>query len=483
MSLVPVIDPSVKVPGAFVKISLGVGPSNIGDAPRKNFHVGNKTSSGTGVIGKLYAILSADDAKTLWGAGSELHLMAIAAFAAYKGVTLYQMAITSSVGVAASATLTFTGPATSAGTVEVTVGGRTIQVPYASGAADTAVAALVEAAIDDQTDWGVTASVAAAVVTVTAKHAGPRGNYISLRASISSGTGVGVTASAAYLGSGATSDDPQAALDAIAPERMHYIVAPYQDATQLAKFKTHADLYAGPDHGRRDVFVFGSIDSLANTTTVATGLNAGRGQVGWHFNADDTPAEIAAGLAAKRSREEAIDPAANLDGYVITGLRPQVSSADWPTQTEQNSALNNGITPLAIVNGTVTIGRSVTTRSQDAAGNPSYSVLDTSKVVVPDFVGDDVSADWVAQYPNFKAAPDNANGDPIPEGVLTPSMARTWLYGRLKAHEAAGRIVDVDANIDFLKVELASGGRFLATIPVDVIEGAHQLAADVRQIG
>lgn len=483
MSLVPVIDPSVKRPGAFMKLSLGVGPSNIGDAPLKELLFGNKTTSGTAVVNKVYAILSPEDAKTLFGAGSELHLMALAAFAAYKGVTLYGIAITESAGVAANATLTFTGPATSAGAVEVTVAGRTIQVPYASGNADTVVAALVEAAIDDQTDWPVTASVAAAVVTVTAKHKGPRGNHISLRSSISSGTGVGVTASAAYLGSGATSDDPQTALDAVAPSRYHFLVAPYQDATNLAKFKVHVDLYAGPDFGRRAKAVFGSIDTLANTTTVATGINAALPQVGWLYNADDTPAELAAGVAAKRAREEAIDPAANLDGYVIGGLRPPVSEADWPTETEQNSALNNGITPLVIVNGAVAICRSVTTRSQDSAGNPNYSVLDTSKVSVAIYIADDIQAGWVSEFPNFKAAPDNSNGDPPPDSVLTPLMVRDWLYSKLKDYERRGLIVDVDAYLDNLKVELASGGRFLATIPDDTIEGAHQFAGDLRQIG
>lgn len=485
-----IIDKSNKVPGTYIEVLLGVGPRSAGDEARRILVVGNKTSTGTAVAGKIVLVPGEDDARTLFGGGSELFLMVRAAYRVFPGATIYAGVVAESAGTNASATITITGPATAAGSVKVKVLGEELEVSVASGAVQNDIATAIEAAIDAKTDWPVTAAVAANVVTVTAKHKGPRGNHISLRAE-SAATGVTVAVSSAYLAAGATSDDPQAVLDAAAPEKFSYIVCPYDDATNAAKFKTHVNTYADPLHGRRQQVVLASIASLATTTTLAaTNMNAARVQVAWHFNADDTPAMIASALAALRAEKESADPAANMDGYFLDQIKPQTAdTADRPTATELKSALDNGITPLDVTRagGDVYLVRSITSRCKDASGNADYSVLDTTKVTVCDFIGDDIEVGFAGEFANSKIGEDDEDDEVAPEpGVVTPKMVRDWLYGKLVEYQDVEHlIVKVEENEPNLIVEVAASpaGRINAAIPADVIEGLHQFAASVRQVG
>ncbi len=482
-----IIDQSNKVPGAYIEVLFGVGPRSAGDEPRKILILGNKTSTGTWVAGKIYEVPGDDDARTGGGGGSELFLMARAVRKVFPGATLYAGVVAESAGTNATDTITYTGPATASGSTSIYVLGEQIDVPIASGDSVTVIAAAVRDAINAKTDWPVTASAAVGVCTVTARHKGPRGNHISLRATAAA-TGVGVTVATPYLATGATSDDPQAVLDAAAPTKYSLIVCPYDDATNVAKFKTHVLAWADPLSGRRQQVVCASIGSLATTVTLAkTNVNSGRVQVVWHFNADDTPAMIAAAQAGLRAEEESADPAANLDGLVLTGIKPQTNDvADRPLATELKSALDNGITPLAVAaGGDVYLVRSITSRCTDAAGNADYSVLDTSKVTVPDFIADDIEVKFAGEFANFKLAPDDPEGAPDP-GVVTPKMVRDWLYGLLTTYQDRDqlvvRVTELEPNL-VVEMATAPAGRINASIPVDVIEGFHQFAASVRQVG
>ena len=120
-------------------------------------------------------------------------------------------------------------------------------------------------------------------------------------------------------------------------------------------------------------------------------------------------------------------PAANLCGLELASARAQNTVADQPTATEIESALNNGITPLApSANrpGYCTVVRSVTTRSL-ANGVPNYAVIDTSIVTSCDHVADDLQAFLATTYAGFKLAPDSDDGlPPRTERVTTPRLIR-----------------------------------------------------------
>ena len=484
MAIQTVIDPSNKVPGACIKVSLGVGPRSAGDAPRKVLLYGNKLAAAPHPIDTVVQVLTEEDAVALFGQGSELHLMVVAALTVNRNVDLNCIVVEEGLGPAATEDLIFSGaPAAEPGTVQVWINGAKVTAAIAVGDDSMAVVISMAATINANPDLPATAGAAAGTVAVTANQKGPRGNFIFLRSLKVGAPLVTHSLVSGYLAGGTASDDPQDAIDAAAPVRFHYHVAPYEDAVELAKFRTHVDADAVPEVGQRELFVYGSRDTLALTTTTATTLNAARGQVAWAYNAEHTSGEAAAAMAARRAREESIDPGVNLDEQKLEGLRGPVSLSDIPSTSELVSALNNGITPLVQQSGVQTIVRSITTKSQDGTANPDYGVLDTTKVVVPDFIADTIDAQWGPLFAGTKAT--EVEDPPPPPGTINPPIVRDFLYQVMKQAEADGLVENVDARADELVVELADvpAGRFNAVVPTDVIEGTHQLSADVRQVG
>lgn len=511
MTLASVIPAGWKVPGVYIKVSLGVGQRSAGDSPKDVVLFANKTSAGLGTVETEQSIFSEDDAKSWAGPGSEGHLMAKAAIDANPGVSLKMMLVTAA-GTAATGTIVLATVPTAAGTIYVDcTGSNQIEVGYEAGESIAVIGARLDAAMDAVQDLPVTTAFAVATLTATAKNTGPRGNFIALRARCTPGTGLTVTPPASgYLTGGATSDDPQTSLDVQQAYRRGFLVAPYSDSTQLAKFKTHVDAQEEPLAGNRKQVVFGNLDTLANCTTLAVTINFPRLQCVWQERADQTPGMMAAAVASWRSFKEGNDPACIYDGDPIPGLKAHYSSADLPTLTELNQALNNGITPLQTIGeGAVAIVRSVTTKSQDN-GLPDYRVLDTSKVSVPDYLGDVVELALTDRYPNYKASNDPPEGKQPPSGVCTPSMVKDTIFEVLNAAEGDGTDglpsgTDTGEDPEFEPIAVKGGlldigsvlkrrksvvvelsqidkGRFNISFPVDVIEGAHQFGVDLRQV-
>jgi phage tail sheath gpL-like len=511
MALASVIPAGFKVPGIFIKVSLGVGQRSAGDSPKQVVLFANKTSAGLGTVETELEIMSEDEAISNAGPGSEGHLMAKAALAANPGVTLKMMLVTAA-GTAASGTIVLGTVPTAAGTIYVDcTGGNQIEVGYESGEALATIGARLEAAMDAVQDLPITSAFATVTLTATAKNTGPRGNFIMLRARCTPGTGLTVTPPVSgYLTGGATSDDPQTSLDVQQAYRRGFLVAPYSDSTQLAKFRTHVDAQEEPLAGNRKQVVFGSLDTLANCTTLAVAMNIPRMQCVWMERADQTPGMMAAAVAAFRAFKEGDDPGCGYDGNIVPGLKPHYSSSDLPTMTELNSALNNGITPLTSVSAAdVAIVRAVTTKSQDNS-LPDYRVLDTNKVTVPDYIADVLELAFPDRFPDYKASGDPPEGKQPPAGVLTPSMCNDLIFEVLNAAEGNGTDglasgADEGEDPAFVPIVVKGGllesgsvarlrrsvitdlsqidkGRFNHSIPIDVIEIYHQSGIDLRQV-
>ena len=86
------------------------------------------------VAGVPVQVFDASTAGTLFGRGSQAAIMVAATITAnrYAQITVLPLA-DSGTGVAAAGTLTFTGPATAAGSVTATLAGRSVTVAVASG--------------------------------------------------------------------------------------------------------------------------------------------------------------------------------------------------------------------------------------------------------------------------------------------------------------------------------------------------------------
>lgn len=525
---------STKTPGVSLAVVLGGSASGAGDVPRSILLIGNKigtaitgaspsfsVSAGTQANATPVQIYSPDDALTYHGSGSELHRMALATFAQYPAALVYTCSCAESGGSAATAVLTFSTSASAAYTVRFKLAQNlVIDVPVASGDSVTTIAAACATALLASTTLPFTAQNSSGVLTLTAKHPGPRGNLIIVDAYFvsaagletritgsSTASGAGTTASWTTIGSaigsefpmqgGTTADSLTAVLTAIASTRYDRIVLAQVDTTNVDAALTQVNAQAAITTQIRQQVEFASVDTAANATTFATGRNQARGQIPWHYGSRVSPGEVAAVVAAARLggdsavvsvdpiRGEASDPAANLDGMELAWIPVQPFVSMRPTPTQIDVGLSNGFVPLVPSSRSayVALSRSITSRSL-AAGVQNYSVIDTQYVTVCDYVADDLRAFLAATYRGYKLGVDAADGTP-PRATLvtTPSLMKATIYNRLLGYEAAGILRDVEANYPLLAVQADAGtpGRVIVDIPAEVLPPLHQIVGTVRQ--
>lgn len=523
---------SRKTPGVNLAVVLGGPGTSAGKAPIRQLHVGQSIPAtlvgstpaftviaGTQAAGVPVPIYSAAEAASKWGLGSELHLMALEAFAQDQGATLWQIATPAGTG-QATGVVTFTGAPTGSLTVRVVINGKFFDASIASGDTLTAVATAVATAINQQTDWPVTAQISAGVLTLSAKAAGVRGNRISFRvflisstssikatagslaaslsgltATLSGGTAVG---GVYRLAGGTTAESMTAVLTAINPQKFDRIVLAQDDATSIDAVMAQVNSQAGILVQQRQQVIAGTVDTQANATTLATGRNQARLQLVWHFAADMLPGQIAAQATAGRVSGDApggggvtgegTDPSSNLDGLILATVPAQDVIGDQPTMTQIEASLNNGLTPVVPnpITGKCRVARSITTRSLDPSNNPNWAVIDTTMVTVPDYLADMLQSFLATMYSGFKLAPDNADGTgPKVPNVTTPKTVESVVFGVLKSEEGLGHVINVDlhrAELACVIDPLSAGTRLLLDVPCIPAPAAHQLAGQIRQL-
>jgi len=527
---VPGFPASFLPPGVFLFALFGGGSAAAGVRQRKHVLFGNMIASaitgsaptlsvaaGTATTNTKYFVASAEDAATYFGRGSELHRMALRFFEQHPTGTLYAVAVPETSGsgsAAATGTLTFVNACTGSVKLRLYLAGEIVEVSFAGTAASTvAIATMAEDvcdAVNARTELPMTAQFSGGVVTFTAKHAGIRGNGLEFAAEwVRDSTITTITASATSSGAattaalssaggvltsgaaGATAETIATALTTV-DAAQHFIAAAQNDSTAQGLLDVWLAAQAGVMVQYRNQAVACSRASLGTATTLATGLNNERMQMVWHLNSPTPCEEVAAQVMAARSIGdssaggvlvgEESDPAANLDGLRLVHVRAARLAADAPTITEQNTAMGVGLAPLVpVAGGGAALLASVTTRSQDASGQPNYAVLQTSIVTSIDYCADSIRAAFSVDFAAFKV---QADGTVVrTDRTTTPKDVRSWVKARLKEFEERAILRDVDALDSSLQVIEDSGtpGRLLAEIPAKVVPGLHQLAGNLRQ--
>jgi phage tail sheath gpL-like len=206
----------------------------------------------------------------------------------------------------------------------------------------------------------------------------------------------------AQLGGGATADTVANALVTINPVGFYNIIVCDSDATNVGRVVTQVNSQANPITGIRQRVFFGSVDTLANATTVATGINAPRAELIWGASTDITPLELAANNCAiyslfEQSGNTGYRYVGRLNYSLFPTANPQYQDQNYwfiqasrngpssgPSTTQITSALNNGLTPIAILsNGTAQLVKRITTRSLNGS-NADYRIRDAHKVAIMD---------------------------------------------------------------------------------------------------
>jgi phage tail sheath gpL-like len=531
--VIPGLTTSQKTPGVYMNVILGGSPSSPGQQAIKILLLGNKI--GTAISGSAPTIalpagtvadatptlLASDtDAGVYFGLGSELHDMARVVFAQYPNALVYGCGVAEGGGSAASVVCTFATTATAAYTVRVRACGEVIDVPVYTGDTATVIATAVCAAVNAVTWLPYYAQFSTGAVTFTAKCNGPRGNDLAVLLSFVSSAGyetpittssttspgatTGILSGGAASGNlyrfagGTTQDSFAAALSAIGSTRYNRIVGACVDATNIGRIATHVASQSSVTVQKREQAICATLASLGTATTLATGVNAPRVQIAWHYNSLVPACMVAAQVCAARVigdsitgiasplPGEASDPDANLSNVQLATIPMQNSIDDQPTGTEIESALNNGLTVIGASSarpGYGVINLSITSLSL-INGLQNYAVLFTGYVTVCDYVADGEQAALGVRYAGFKLGSNDANGvPPLAPLVTTPQQIRAAVLLDLKSYESAGIIRDVDANADLLVVEAnaLTPGRVDMDIPVEPTPWLTIIAGNVRQ--
>ncbi|HDL8234138.1 TPA: phage tail sheath subtilisin-like domain-containing protein [Yersinia enterocolitica] len=458
------IPSSIRKPGQYFEFNLKLAVRTLPANAQKVLILGQMLDSGTQPPLKPMSVFSADEAALSFGYGSIAHLMVMTAIKTYAYLDLTVIGISDAgAGQAATGTLTITGPASAQGVVSLWVGDTRVDV--AVSAADTApvIAAALKAAVDNQPELPVNATVAAGVLTLTAKNKGAAGNDIHLKAQT---TASGTTAVVVAMTGGAIDPDIAPALAAVIAAGHNVIISPFSTQSALTALRTHLDFVSGPMEQRGAVAAAGWAGTLAAGTTLAESINSGRITLGWHKGSVRLPAELAAAYGACIASEE--DPARPLN--TLTLALDVTDIENRPGRTEQQNALYNGLAPFEVGAGdTVQIVRAITTYTRNATGVDDVSLLDLTTIRTLDYVRKACRERIALRFPREKLS------------TRTPPLVESELYDVLLKLEELEIVEEVEANKAALIVERDSqdSNRLNARIPTDVVNGLHVFAGRI----
>ena len=502
-----------RVPGSYAEILFNQGPSTASAPTREVCFVMPKTAAGTWTAATLNRVKNEKEAEDGGGPGSPIHRAIRAFLRANKSAKVWAVPVaatnTGSPAIA-TAVLTIATTSTGTGTITVTIAGEESQASFPVGTTASAVGDLIVASINAKTYLPCTAANASGTVTLSAKIAGTSQGTATLgvhrvRVSITSGVGTTASFGGAFLGTGVAGAEGSTteaantltALNTIAARRFYYMGSSGVDATTLGHFKSHLVTKSEPRQGLRSVAIAAYPGTLANASTLATGLNYERLQIVWQRNPDTSVDEIVGNTAAVRHLFETVDSAANWvsDSRItnVWNVKPAYDTADWPDGDDSNDAINDGLMPVASLDGRSYPVMSVDTRSKNPAGTvDDFRSCETHRISVADEFTDELIVNTSLTFGSGKKLKDDerlADGTVNPNqrrirNVITPSMVGASAKDQLTRYENDGKIQNAQASKDALRVvkSPAVGARCEASIDLNAIDHAHQFTFRVAEV-
>lgn len=453
-SLVP---STLRTPGVYVEFDNTKAVRGLPLQEHRVLCIGQRLTAGTKAALDLVECFTADDAKGFFGDGSHLHHMVAAARGANKNNRIFAIALADvGGGVQATGTITFTGPASAAGTLHLYIAGRKITVSVASGASAGTIATAVAAAINAAVSSPVTAAVDGVVTTqvnTTHRHKGEIGNEIDIRVNYNAGellpTGVGVVI--VQPASGASNPVLATALAAIGDEWFNEIACPYVDATSLTALETELNDRWGPLRPIEGHAFITKDDTSGNLTTFGNGRNSPFVTTLGIKNCPTPAYEISSVMAAIVAAEAQLDPARPLTGVTLTGVLAP-AFGDRFTQIERNALLADGVSTLLVgAGGTVNVERLISMWQVNAAGTADESYYDLNTLLTLGYLRYSLRVRLASRFQRSKLARDGTRfgaGQP----VITPRIAKAEVVALFDEWEAAGLVENVDQFIADLVV-------------------------------
>lgn len=515
MTNLPAGLPASPTPLISFAVRLGVGPA-AATTGKKVMLLASKVAAGSASDHVPVEVGDVVDIEAKFGARSRLAALCRAARAIAPRGRLYACPVADPAGTAATAVLTFAGPATSAGVVRLRIAGRLLsEVVIANATTAANAAAAVLAAVSAVAELPCTGAVGGTgeehILTLSAANTGATGNQlrvvfevtaagltISLNGVAAASRGKGYFGGASPATAGVGAVDLTNALTAIAGSRYHRIVADVDDDTNRGRLKTHLTSQSSIGVGRRCMGVVGSLEATLSTVQAdAVAQNEPRMTLVYNRKSHNFAGELAAAYTAAKVYGDGRLPgeeqylAAKANGL---SLYPAILATDEEERlspVEVDALLRAGVTPLgadALNPGYANVIRPVTTRTLNASGGTSYLVADTSKVAVADEVADRFEAFASENYADKNLVPNPATIEQAPSSpyVIWPAAIREDLLSILFEMEGEALLVDVAKNAPLVTVEplTVDGTQYVVCrAPFSVIPHLHSVVGEGLQIG
>ena len=480
------IPENIRTPGVYTEIDPSQAVTGVGLLNMRYLLIGQPTDDGIAAPGVKVRVTSVAQARTLFGRGSMLALMAEAAIASNNWSELYCLPIEDSDEAnAAGGNVSFGGTPTEAGTVSLYVGGKRVRVQVTTTSTPASLATALAAAINAAEDLPVTAAVDGVVtsqVNITAKNAGEAGNDIDLRFGyFGEKLPAGLTASASALSGGSGNPDIAPALAALGDDWFQVIGMPYTDAANLVVLESELDDRFGPLREVEAQAFAAARGTVGDLGTLGDSRNSPHLTIVAAGDEPMPPFCKAAETAAIATYYASIDPARPLQTLAYRYCLPPAKD-DELTQQERNLLLYDGIaTTYVDAGGIMRVERLVTTYKTNAAGADDEAYLDVETL----FTLMTLRHDWRdyirRKYPRHKLANDGTRfGDG--QAVVTPNVIKGEAIARFRDWEELGLVEDIDQFKADLIVERhpTDPNRLNVLAPPNIINGLRVVATKIQ---
>jgi phage tail sheath gpL-like len=432
-----------RVPGTYLEVRPDRRRQGLVPFPQRTLLVAPKLAAGTGATLNPIRLTRADQARVAGGEGSIPAQMAKAFVANNRTNEVWLLLLDDPTGGAAraTATITFSGTPTAAGTAVAAIGGERVAIPVNVGDTPTALATRLVAAITANTAMPVTAANAAGVVTLTARHFGLVGN--SLAAQIcpwnTNPLPSGVAAAVTAFSGGTGEADIAPAISAIASQWWTDLVVPTATGGWNAPLVTELDRRWNA-MTRLEAHVWqalpGSLSTLSswgaaqNSRFMTTlGVPAGSLSPPWAW---------AAGMAGVGVFHLTNDPARQLRGLTLAGVEAPPPSARL-IDTERDLLLRDGISTYTVTDdGAVALERVITAYQRTSLNIEDAAWLDVMTVKTMSRIRYDWASYMSQAWPRAKLADDNSTAAVFDTEVATCRRLHASWSTRLALYERQG---------------------------------------------
>ena len=421
--------------------------------------VGSYDNTKTAVVPDVpVKIISALDAGTRFGFGTQLHRQAVMAFKGHGGaIETYAVPVADANGAAASAgTLVFATNASSAGTYTIYCGSRlaedVVSVSVVSGATPTEIGELVEAAINANTSLPFTANNTAGSVSLTCKTKGTVGNlYIVAVDTSAAPTGTTlvvttpVTGSGSAVMSGALAGIHNTSLwftDVIATEYSTTNTALALSVIGNPNEKT--GWYDSQDCRPANVWFTGVTGGSAGLSAAIVVGTAQKSNPDILYvqapSYNEEPSEISTYLSSVACLNVAQNPAREITRVSLPYLAgPIVAADDWTSEyANRNSALVAGLAIVRVDGGVVKFGDMATTWHPADNQNAGFKYYINQRKIwnVAKSIKDSDAADSYQDRPIVSSVANTLNVSAIDEDIIRANLValayqwqqRAWIY-------------------------------------------------------